>query len=84
MEVPNHPTGTENSFSKSHLTYAHCVTSCKILAKMDKISGNESKMHMSSQIYGFFQLIFQIFRFLPIFQALEFKTSNCGYSKMSQ
>jgi len=64
--------------------YAHRGTSCKISAKTDKVSGNDSKMRMSSQIYGFFQLIFQIFQFLPIFQALEFKTSNCGYSKMSQ
>ena len=34
---------------------AHRGISCKISAKTDKISGNESKMRMSSQIYGFFQ-----------------------------
>ena len=53
--------------------YAHCATSCKISAKTDKISGNESKMRMSSQIYGFFQLIFPIFDFCPYFRHSDLK-----------
>ena len=54
-------------------TYAHRNISCKISAKTDKICGNESKIHIASQIYGFFQWIFQIFQFLSIFQAREFE-----------
>ena len=74
----------ENWSIKYKKTYAHRNISCKISAKTDKICGNESKIHIASQIYGFFQWIFQIFQFLSIFQASEFEILKCGYSQMGQ
>ena len=59
-------------------------SSWKITAQTDKICGNESKIRMASQIYGFFQWIFQIFQFLSIFQASEFEILKCCYSQMGQ
>ena len=64
--------------------HAYHGSSFKIAIQTEKICGNESKIHIASQIYGFFQWIFQIFQFLSIFQASEFEILKCGYSQMGQ
>ena len=74
----------EDKSLKDERPYVFHDASGKVTAKTDKICRNESKICMTSQIYGFFNDYFQIFKFLLIIQAPKYAIFKCGYSKQSQ
>ena len=60
----------EDKSFKDEKLYVFLDASCKVTAKTDKISRNESKICMASQIYGFFQCIFLILQFFVNFSGM--------------